>query len=323
MKYNPHKYQKYTQEFIVNNPICGLFLDMGLGKTIITLTAIWSLLLDYFDVGKVLIIAPLRVAKDTWPKEVGKWDHLKGLTISIVVGSKNDREKALKKKANIYIINRENVEWLINNYKWDFDMIVVDELSSFKSSSSKRFKALRKVRPKVKRIVGLTGTPTPNGLMDLWPQINLLDMGERLGRFISGYRERYFIADKRNRDVIFSYKPKEGAKEAIYEKISDICISMKAIDYLDMPECIINKVEVCMNEKEIKYYRKLERDMILPFKDGDIDAVNAAALSNKLLQMANGGVYDENGKVKIIHDRKLDALEDLIEDSKIVSKPLV
>lgn len=321
MKYNPHKYQNYAQKFIIEHKVCGLFLDMGLGKTVITLTALWNLLFDYFDVGKVLIIAPLRVAKDTWPKEIKKWDHLKDITVSVVAGSKNERESALKKKASIYIINRENTEWLINNYKWDFDMIVIDELSSFKSYKSKRYKSLRKVRAEVKRIVGLTGTPAPNSLMDLWSEISLLDMGERLGRFIGGYREKYFIPDKRNREVIFSYKLREGAEQSIYNKISDICISMKAADYLDMPECIYNKVEVTMSTKEKNLYEKLEKDMILPFKDGDIDAINAASLSNKLLQIANGAVYDENKKVKIIHDRKLDALEDLIEGAN--GKPVL
>lgn len=321
MKYNPHKYQNYAQKFIIEHKVCGLFLDMGLGKTVITLTALWNLLFDYFDVGKVLIIAPLRVAKDTWPKEIKKWDHLKDITVSVVAGSKNERESALKKKASIYIINRENTEWLINNYKWDFDMIVIDELSSFKSYKSKRYKSLRKVRAEVKRIVGLTGTPAQNSLMDLWSEISLLDMGERLGRFIGGYREKYFIPDKRNREVIFSYKLREGAEQSIYNKISDICISMKAADYLDMPECIYNKVEVTMSTKEKNLYEKLEKDMILPFKDGDIDAINAASLSNKLLQIANGAVYDENKKVKIIHDRKLDALEDLIEGAN--GKPVL
>lgn len=321
MKYNPHKYQNYAQRFIIEHKACGLFLDMGLGKTVITLTALWDLLFDYFDVGKVLIIAPLRVAKDTWPKEIKKWDHLKDIIVSVVTGSKNERKNALKKKASIYIINRENTEWLINNYKWDFDMIVIDELSSFKSYKSKRYKSLRKVRADVKRIVGLTGTPAPNSLMDLWSEISLLDMGERLGRFIGGYREKYFIPDKRNREVIFSYKLREGAEQSIYNKISDICISMKAADYLDMSECIYNKVEVTMNTKEKNLYEKLEKDMILPFKDGDIDAINAASLSNKLLQIANGAVYDENRKVKIIHDRKLDALEDLIEGAN--GKPVL
>ena len=313
MKYVPHEYQKYAQDFIINNSACALLLDMGLGKTVITLTSLWILLFDYFEISKVLVIAPLRVAQDTWSKECEKWDHLKELKISKVLGSEKERRMALFDKADIYIINRENVEWLCNNYDFDFDMIVIDELSSFKSSSSKRFKALRKIRPRVKRIVGLTGTPAPNTLMDLWSQINLIDMGERLGRFISNYRNDYFIPDKRNAQVIFSYKPREGAEEEIYKRISDICVSMKACDYLDMPERIDNIVHVKMSEDEKKLYKKLEKDMLLPLADGEIDAVNAAALSNKLLQMANGAVYDELKETKIIHDRKLEALEDLIE----------
>jgi SNF2 family DNA or RNA helicase len=321
MKYVPHDYQEYAQKFVIEKPVSALMLDMGLGKTIITLTAIWELLFDYFDVTKVLVIAPLRVARDTWTKEALKWEHLKGIKISQILGSEKERRIAVVRKANVYIINRENVEWLIKNYKWNFDMVVIDELSSFKSHSSKRFKALRKVRPQVNRIVGLTGTPTPNGLMDLWSEINILDMGERLGRFIGGYRERYFVPDKRNREVVFSYKPRDGAEKAIYKKISDICVSMKALDYLDMPECIYNIVEVEMNEIEKDLYRKLEDDMLLPFEDGDIDAINAAALSNKLLQMANGAVYDENKDVKFIHNRKLEALEDLIEGAN--GKPVL
>ena len=313
MKYVTHEYQKYAQDFIINNSACALLLDMGLGKTVITLTSLWILLFDYFEISKVLVIAPLRVAQDTWSKECEKWDHLKGLKISKVLGSEKERRMALFDKADIYIINRENVEWLCNNYDFDFDMIVIDELSSFKSSSSKRFKALRKIRPRVKRIVGLTGTPAPNTLMDLWSQINLIDMGQRLGRFISNYRNDYFIPDKRNAQVIFSYKPREGAEEEIYKRISDICVSMKACDYLDMPERIDNIVHVKMSEDEKKLYKKLEKDMLLPLADGEIDAVNAAALSNKLLQMANGAVYDELKETKIIHDRKLEALEDLIE----------
>ena len=249
MKYVPHDYQKFAEKFIIENPVCGLMLDMGLGKTIISLTAIWLLLFDYFEVSKVLVIAPLRVAQDTWGKECEKWDHLKWLRISKVLGTENERKSALAKKADIYVINRENVEWLCKNYKFDFDMVVIDELSSFKSSAAKRFKALRKVRPKVKRIVGLTGTPAPNNLIDLWSQINLLDMGERLGRFITAYRDEYFIPDKRNQQVIFSYKLKDGAEEQIYNKISDICVSMKACDYLEMPERIDNVVEVFMDEK--------------------------------------------------------------------------
>ena len=311
--YKPHDYQEYATNFILSHPACGLLLDMGLGKTVITLTALWLLLLDYFEVGRVLIIAPLRVARDTWPKEIAKWEHLKGLTYSVVVGSEKERREALAKPAFIYIVNRENVCWLIENGYFHFDCVVIDELSSFKSHQSKRFKALRKARPTVKRVIGLTGSPTPNGLIDLWAQINLLDMGERFGRFIGGFRDRYFMPDKRNRDVIFSYKPREGAEEAIYEKISDICVSMKAADHLNMPELIISNVEVEMSEKEKQMYDGLKADLILPLEGGDIDAQSAVGLSNKLHQMANGAVYDENGNVRRIHDRKLDAVEDLIE----------
>lgn len=220
---------------------------------------------------------------------------------------------ALNRKANVYVINRENVEWLVAHGGWDFDMVVIDELSSFKSHRAKRFKALKKVRPCVKWIVGLTGTPAPNGLIDLWAEVGILDMGQRLGRFIGGYRERFFVPDKRSREMVYSYKPREGAEEAIYSLISDICISMKAADYLKMPECIYNRVVVAMSEKEMNLYHQLEKDMLVPYEDGDIDAVNAAGLSNKLMQMANGAVYDENGAVKYIHDRKLEALEDLVE----------
>ena len=313
MKYVPHDYQSYATSRIIKDKICGMFLDCGLGKTIITLTALDELMYNHFKVYKVLVIAPLRVAQDTWSKECEKWEHLKFLTISKVLGSEKERLKALGEKTALYVINRENVEWLVKTHKWDFDMVVIDELSSFKSYSSKRFKALRKVRPLVKRIVGLTGTPTPNGLMDLWAQIYLLDMGERLGKFIGQYRNTYFEPDKRNREVIFSYKPRLGAEDQIYEKLSDICISMKACDYLKMPDRIDNRVEVSLSEAEIKLYQTLEKDMLLHFAEGDIDAVNAAALSNKLLQIANGAVYDENHKVKPIHNRKLEALEDLIE----------
>ena len=313
MKYEPHEYQEYAKEFVVKQNVSALFLDCGLGKTVITLTAIWELLLDYFEVRKVLIIAPCRVCRDTWPSELQKWEHLKGIEMSAVLGSERERVAALNRRANVYVINRENVEWLVGHCRWDFDMVVIDELSSFKSHKAKRFKALKRVRPMVKRIVGLTGTPAPNGLIDLWAEIGLLDMGQRFGKFIGGYRERFFVPDKRSREMIFSYKPREGAEEAIYELISDICISMKATDYLEMPECIYNRVEVTMNEKEKKLYQQLERDMLIPFEDGDIDAVNAAGLSNKLMQMANGAVYDENGAVKHIHDRKLEALEDLVE----------
>lgn len=313
MRYVPHEYQEYAKEFIVSRKVSALFLDCGLGKTVITLTAIWELLLDYFEIRRVLVIAPFRVSRDTWSGELEKWNHLSGIEMSLVLGSEKERRAALNKGVNVYVINRENVEWLVENYRWDFDMVVIDELSSFKSHKAKRFKALKKVRPVVKRIVGLTGTPAPNGLIDLWAEIGILDMGQRLGRFIGGYRERFFVPDKRSREMVFSYKPREGAEETIYGLISDICISMKAVDYLEMPECIYNQVEVAMSDQEMKLYGQLEKDMLLPFADGDIDAVNAAALSGKLMQMANGAVYDENGNVKHIHDRKMEALEDLIE----------
>ena len=313
MRYVPHEYQEYAKEFIIREKVSALFLDCGLGKTVITLTAVWELLFDYFDIRKVLVIAPLRVARDTWGGELEKWEHLSGIGLSKVLGSEKERLAALEREAQVYVINRENVEWLVDSCRWDFDMVVIDELSSFKSHRAKRFKALKRVRPKVRRIVGLTGTPAPNGLIDLWAEIGLLDMGQRLGRFIGGYRERFFLPDKRSRQMVFSYKPRDGAEEAIYGLISDICISMRACDYLDMPECVYNRVEVAMSGREMELYGKLEKDMLLPFAEGDIDAVNAAGLSNKLLQMANGAVYDENGRVRRIHDRKLEALEDLIE----------
>ena len=263
----------------------------------------------------MLIIAPLRVASQTWPNEIEKWDHLKDLKYTVVVGSEKDRINALNKRATIYIINRENVEWLISRsgIPFDFDMVVVDELSSFKSHQTKRFKSLLKVRPQVKRIVGLTGTPSSNGLMDLWAEYRLLDMGQRLGRFIGRYRENFFVPDKRNQQVIFSYKPKPGAEETIYRLISDITISMKGSDYLKLPERIINEVSVKLSEKEMETLDTMKRDLIATVKGEEITAANAAALSGKLLQMANGAVYDEEGAVIHIHDQKLDALEDVIE----------
>ena len=321
MKYKPYDYQTFATNFVLEHPACGLILDMGLGKSVITLTALWFLLLDSFDVGKVLVVAPKRVAENTWPAELKKWEHLDGLTWSLVLGSEKDRRAALQRRAKIYIINRENVTWLVDNYRWDFDTLVIDELSSFKSSKAQRFRALKRVRPRINRVIGLTGTPQPNGLLDLWPQMYLLDMGQRLGRFVGGYRERFFLPDKRNREVIYSYKPKEGAEEKIYELISDICISMRAADNLDMPGLVASRVEVQMNAKERKLYEGFERDMVLHLKDGDLDAVNAAALSGKLVQMANGAVYGENRKVHHIHDRKLDALEDIIEAAN--GKPLL
>lgn len=321
MKYKPHNYQAYASEFILDHDICCLMLDMGLGKTVITLSALWELALDRFDVSRILVIAPKRVAEDTWPKELKKWEHFKGLSCSLVLGSRKERENALSNRAFLYIINRENVSWLVENYRWDFDMVVIDELSSFKSNKAERFKAMKRVRPQLSRIVGLTGTPAPNSLLDLWPQMYLMDMGKRLGRFIGGFRDRFFVPDKRNREIIYSYKPREGAEEAIYNLVSDICISMKAVDYLDMPERIDNRIEVAMNAKEQKLYDDFQRDMVLSIGSEELDAVNAAALSNKLLQMANGAVYGEDKKVFPIHDRKLDALEDLVEGSN--GKPLL
>ena len=321
MKYKPHNYQQFATDFILNQSICCLMLDMGLGKTVITLTALWQLALDSFDVSRVLVIAPKRVAEDTWPKELAKWEHLTGLTSSLVLGSAAERKAALQKKAFLYIINRENVAWLVKNHYWDFDMVVIDELSSFKSNKAERFKAMKKVRPMVTRIVGLTGTPAPNTLLDLWPQMYLMDMGQRLGRFIGGFRVRFFLPDKRNREIIYSYKPREGAEDAIYALISDICISMKAADYLDMPERIDNRIEVSMSPKERKLYDDFQKDMVLSIGDEELDAANAAALSNKLLQMANGAVYGEDKTVIPIHDRKLDALEDLVEAAN--GKPLL
>ncbi len=320
MKYKAHEYQSFATDFIIKHSISCLILDMGLGKTVVTLTALWNLLFDYFLVARVLVIAPKRVAENTWPAEIEKWEHLMGLTYSIVAGTRKQREDALSKRADVYIIGRDNITWLVDSGRFGFDMVIVDELSSFKSPKAQRFKALKKVRPAVSRIVGLTGTP--GNLMDLWAEIGILDMGQRLGRFIGGYRDRFFVPDKRNREIIFSYKPREGAEDKIYELISDITISMKAVDYIDMPECIYNRVEVSMSMEEQKLYEQLRDDMIIPLGEGeDIDAVNAGALSNKLQQMANGAVYDESGNVHLIHDRKLDALEDLIEAAN--GKPLL
>ena len=315
MEYRPHDYQKYATRYILEHPVSAVFLDCGLGKSVITLSAIFDLCLDSFEVRKVLVIAPLRVAMQTWPGEIGKWDHLKGLTYSVAVGSEKERLQAFRKKADVYITNRESVEWLVerSGVPFDFDMVVVDELSSFKSYQAKRFKSLLKVRPGVKRIVGLTGTPSSNGLADLWAEFRLLDMGERLGRYITRFRQRWFVPDKRNGAVVFSYRPVEGAEDDIYERISDITISMRSSDYLELPECVMNEVVVDMDEKEKKVYETFRKEMVAEIGDKEIDAVNAASLSGKLLQMANGAVYGRDGGCIAIHDRKLDALEDLIE----------
>ena len=316
MEFKPHDYQKYATEFIESHPIAAVILQMGLGKTVCTLTAIEHLIYDTFEVSKVLIVAPLRVAKVTWSDEIDKWDHLSHLTYSVAVGSEKERLSALKKKADLYMINRENLQWLIekSGLPFDYDMVVLDELSSFKSWQSKRFRAFMKVRPKVQRVVGLTGTPSSNGLMDLFAEFKCLDMGERLGRFITQYRSAFFIPDRMNGQVVYSYKPRPFAEEEIYRRIGDITISMKALDHLKMPELIENRYPVYMDDGEKQQYESMKKDLILPYLENEaITAANAAALSGKLCQMANGAVYSDEGSVAHIHDRKLDALEDIIE----------
>ena len=315
MRYSPHEYQRYATEYIETHPVAAVLLDMGLGKTSITLTALNNLLFDSFEVRRILVIAPLRVARNTWGAEIEKWDHLDSLQYSVAVGTETERLSALRKPADIYLINRENVQWLIteSGIPFDFDMVVIDELSSFKNHQTKRFKALMKVRPKVKRIVGLTGTPSSNGLMDLWAEFRLLDMGERLGRFIGQYRTSYFRPDKQNGQVVFSYKPLPGAEKQIYGKISDITISMKSTDHLQMPELVNSRYAVYLSEKEDSRYADLKKDLVLQLPDGEITAANAASLSGKLSQMANGAIYTDAGETVAIHERKLDALEDIIE----------
>lgn len=315
MKYKPHEYQKYATKYIETHPIAAVLLDMGLGKTSITLTALNNLLFDSFEIHKVIVIAPLRVARDTWSAEMEKWEHLSSLIYSVAVGTEIERLAALRRQADIYIINRENVQWLISEsgLPFDYDMVVIDELSSFKNHQTKRFKALMKVRPKINRIVGLTGTPSSNGLMDLWAEFKLLDMGQRLGRFIGQYRTAYFQPDKRNGQVVFSYKPLPGAERQIYDKISDITISMKSTDHLQMPELMESRYMVYLSEEERKRYVALKEDLVLQLPDGEITAANAASLSGKLSQMANGAVYSDGESIMEIHQRKMDALEDLIE----------
>ena len=322
MNYSPHEYQSYATNFILAHPVSAVFLNCGLGKTVITLTAINELMFDRFEVRKVLVIGPLRVG-NVWREEIKKWNHLNHLKLSAAIGSEAERRSAFRQEADLYYINRENVQWLIeeSGVPFDFDMVVIDELSSFKSGQAKRFKSLMKMRTRVKRIVGLTGTPSSNGLMDLWAEFRLLDMGERLGRYIGQYRRTYFLPDKRNGDVIYSYKPLPGAEEAIYKRISDITISMRSADYLQMPECVINEVPVWMEPRQKALYDRLKQEMVISLKESEINAANAAALSGKLLQMANGAVYDEQGETFLIHDKKLDVLEDLIEGAN--GKPVL
>ena len=323
MRYKPHEYQKYAIEFIKKNPVAAILLDMGMGKTSIVLSALNELMYDSFEVTKVLIIAPLRVARNTWSDEIKKWDHLNGIRYSIAVGTAAERLAALKADADIYIINRENIPWLIeeSGLPFDYDMVVVDELSSFKNWQAKRFKALMKVRPKIRRIVGLTGTPSSNGLKDLFAEFKVLDMGERLGRFISQYRVNYFKPDRMNGPIVYTYKLLPGAEERIYDRISDITISMKAKDYLDMPELISNEYKVYLDDDERSKYEEMKDELVLQLPGGEITAANAASLSGKLSQLSNGAVYDDDGSVNTFHERKLDALEDLIESAN--GKPIL
>ena len=317
-----HEYQNYCVEYLKTHPEAMLFLSMGLGKSVTALTAILDLMFDSFDVGKVLVIAPLRVAKTVWPEERDTWEHANFLKMSVIVGSAKQREAAMRVPADIYVINRENVKWLVDYLEkrripWPFDMVVIDELSSFKNHQSQRWKALRKVRPQIKRLVGLTGTPASNGLMDLWAETFLVDKGARLGRFITRYREAYFKPAGMNpyNGVVYNYEPLPGAEEAIYSKISDITVSMKALDYLDMPEQVLVNHFVDMEPNERKLYDDMKKQLLVEVDGEKIDAANAAVLSGKLLQMANGAIYNDERQMRIIHNRKLEMLGDLIEQA--------
>ncbi|MCO7175546.1 SNF2-related protein [Sporolactobacillus kofuensis] len=315
MMFKPHDYQKFAIEKVIDRPAVGLFLDMGLGKTAITLTAINDLKYNRFAINKVLVVAPKKVAQATWQKEAQQWDHLKLIRFSTCLGSQTKRVRALNTPADIYVINRENIPWLVEYYRnnWPFDMVVLDESSSFKNHQAKRFKAMRMVRPHIKRIVELTGTPAPNGLMDLWAQVYLLDQGERLGKRITGFRERYFEPDQRGRDKVYSYKPKDGGDNAVQKLIGDICVSMKADDYLQLPDLISDQIPVILDPKAKRAYEKLEQDMILKIDESTIDAGSAAVLGNKLLQLCDGAVYDGERNIVEIHNCKIDAFTELIE----------
>lgn len=313
-----HDYQEYSKQFIIDHPAAGLLIDMGMGKTVSTLSAINDLKYDYCEIDNVLVIAPLKVASKTWPDEIEKWDHLNHLSYSKVLGSEKKRLEALRVKADVYLINRENVVWLVEHYgrKWPFKTVVIDELSSFKDQSSKRFKALRKVRPLITRIIGLTGTPAPNSLINLWSQIYLLDRGERLEPKVGQYRQKYFTPGQTQGYTVFSWNLRPGSSDIIYGKIGDICVSMKAKDYLTLPERIDNTIWIDLSKKEMDQYKELEKELILSVADADIVAANAAVLSGKLLQMANGAVYDDEGGTQYIHDGKMEAVADILEESQ-------
>lgn len=317
MKFKPHDYQLYCIYRMMEEPRLGLFLNMGLGKTVISLTAVNEMIFYQKTASKVLVIAPKRVAETTWSDEKDKWDHLRHLRISKILGPKEKRLKAAKADADIYITNRENVFWLVDNFRkeWKWDTVIIDELSSFKNHRSKRFKALKKMLPHIHRLYGLTGTPAANGLIDLWSQIYLLDGGERLYKTIGQYRSRFFDPDRRNAHVIFSYKPKPGADKAIRERISDICISLKSRDYVELPECVYHTVNFELSPKAKKAYIEMERESVLELADGEITAFNAGVLTNKLLQIASGSVYDSDGQYHIIHEEKIEILEEIIEEA--------
>lgn len=315
MKFNPHPYQEYCINRVIEQPFIELMLDMGLGKTVIVLKSIMELKFYRFQISKVLIVAPKKVAEATWCNEAAKWDELRPLRFSLVLGSAKQRIAALNAHADIYVTNRENTQWIVEHYRhaWPFDMVVLDEASSFKNPQAKRFKAMKAIRPRIKRLVELTGTPTPKGLIDLWSQIFLLDGGQRLGRTLSTYRDVFFVPDKRNAQMVFSYKPREGAEEAIYDALSDIAVSMKAEDYLTLPDCIYETIPVKLDEKAQRGYTELERETLLQIDDTTITAGTAGVLTNKLLQLCDGAVYDVEGKVRVLHDCKLEAFMETVE----------
>lgn len=315
--FNPYPHQAAGIKWLTERPACALFWGMGTGKTVTTLTAVDKLLNDYLEEGPVLVIAPKRVAENTWSKEASKWEHLQHLRVSRVMGTEKQRLAALKVDADIFVINRENVVWLVDllSQRWPFPIVIIDELSSFKSAQAKRFKALRRVRGRIKRIIGLTGTPRPNGLEDLWPELYLLDQGERLGRTLTQFRSRYLLPDKMNGHIVYSYKPREGAEAEIYDRLADICLSIKKEDVLSLPGQIYEDVELEAPPALLKKYKTFERDKVLECldEDGEIVAGSEAALTNKLLQFANGAIYDMDGQVHELHTVKLDALEEMLE----------
>lgn len=317
MIYTPHAYQERATRFLIDHRYSALFLDMGLGKTVATLTALQQLKDDYLEIDKTLVIAPKSVARNTWTGESHKWDHLKDLTISVVMGTDAQRRKALQADADIYVINRDNVTWLVNyccnNGAWPFDSVVIDESSSFKNPQSRRFKSLRKMRPQIRRMVLLTGTPSPNGLMDLWAQINLLDQGQRLGRTLTMYRQEYFRPGRNNGHVVYEWIPRAGSRERITSAIGDICLSMQADDYLEMPDLIQAGLTIALSDEEMKGYLEFEKEQLLHLDEAEIEAVTAAALTNKLLQYSGGAVYDSEHEWHRVGDSKIEALQDILE----------